>query len=168
MQSNIPENDDNSTTVRDDLWLQQLLDETWDRYFSDVRQENIVRIEFGRRAKRQLGSIRFDRADPTVSIITLNGLFRLPAIPDFVVKSTLIHELIHYAHGFNSPLAQKHVHPHAGGVIRAEYAERGLEDMYLAQKKWLKEHWANTVQTNFGSYAPRRRGRRAIPRPFWL
>src|SRR5579863_2915308 len=111
---------------RDELWLQQLLDDTWDRYFADVPQDNIVRIEFGKRAKRQLGSIRLDRRDPTVSIITMNGLFRSPEIPEFIVTATLVHELTHYAHGFNSPLARKHAHPHAGGVIRAEYAERGL------------------------------------------
>lgn len=155
--------------MRDDIWLQQLLDETWDRYFSDVPQENIVRIEFGRRAKRQLGSIRRDRKDPSVTIITLNGLFRDDSIPEYIPQSTLVHELIHYAHGFNSPLEQLHKHPHAGGVVRREYAERGLEQMYVDQQKWLKENWPKILEANFGTSLPKpRNSRRKVPRPFWF
>jgi hypothetical protein len=159
--------------VRDELWLQALLDDVWDRYFADVPQDNIVRIEFGRRAKRQLGSIRLDRRDPTISIITMNGLFRDPVIPEFIVTATLVHELTHYAHGFNSPLARKHAHPHAGGVMRAEYAERGLESLYVRQKRWLKANWPAIVAANFAPPAPRRRNFRSqskitIRKPFWL
>ena len=75
--------------ARDDLWLQQLLDDTWDKYFAEVPQDNIVRIVFGKRAKRQLGSIRLDRRDPTVSIITLNGLFRSAEIPEFIAQEEM-------------------------------------------------------------------------------
>jgi hypothetical protein len=155
---------------RDEIWLQQLLDDTWDKYFADVPQENIVRIVFGKRAKRQLGSIRLDPKDPTTSIITMNGLFRSSEIPEFIVQSTLVHELIHYAHGFNSPLAQKHAHPHAGGVIRAEYAERGLESLYVRQKRWLKANWPAIVRQNFAPAKPHRRRKAIIirsPKPFW-
>ena len=156
--------------TRDGLWLQALLDETWDEHFSEVPQANIVRIVFGRRAKRQLGSIRLDRRDPSVTIITMNGLFRLPEIPRHIVQATLVHELIHYAHGFNSPLEQQHQHPHAGGVIRKEYAERGLEQMYLDQKKWLKLNWPSIVERHLGSYRPTPRRRRGgvIRKPFWF
>jgi hypothetical protein len=159
---------------RDELWLQKLLDETWDQHFQDVPQANIVRIEFGRRAKRQLGSIRRDRKDLSVTIITMNGLFRDPAIPEFIPKATLVHELTHYAHGFNSPLEQLHKHPHAGGVIRKEYAERGLEHLYVEQQRWLKANWPQILQQHFGSDrpVPRRRSQpnttRGIPKPFWF
>jgi hypothetical protein len=163
-----------SSPQRDELWLQQLLDDTWDRYFPEVPQDNIVRIVFGKRAKRQLGSIRLDRRDTTVSVITINGLFRDPMIPEFIVIATLVHELIHYAHGFNSPLARKHAHPHAGGVIRAEYAERCLEALYVRQKRWLKANWQGVVAANFAS-APRRRpssrknlSKVIVRKPFWL
>ena len=154
--------------MRDEFWLQQLLDDTWDRYFSEVPQANIVRIEFGRRAKRQLGSIRRDRKDPEVTIITMNGLFRLPEIPEFIPEATLVHELIHYAHGFNSPLEQKHAHPHAGGIIRAEYAERGLEELYVRQKRWLKANWPAIVAANFAPPKSRRRPVMRIAKPFWM
>jgi hypothetical protein len=158
--------------MRDGLWLQELLDATWDQHFTDVPQVNIVRIEFGKRAKRQLGCIRVDRRDPSATVITMNGLFKDEAIPRFVVQSTLVHELIHYAHGFNSPLEQKHAHPHAGGVVRREYAERGLEQLYVDQQKWLKANWPAILAANFAPPKPRRRTTRArpvgFPKPFWL
>jgi hypothetical protein len=144
------------SSVRDALWLQQLLDDTWDKHFADVPQTNIVRIVFGRRAKTRLGSIRIDPRQPDVTIITMNGLFADPQIPEFVVLATLVHEMTHYAHGFNSPLAQKHRHPHAGGVMRAEYRERGLESLYLQQRKWLKTNWHQIVADSFTPAKPRR------------
>lgn len=155
--------------LRDDKWLHQLLDDVWDEHFADVPQENIVRVIYGRKARTRLGSIRVDPSDHSVSIITMNGLFRYPEIPEFVVKATLVHELSHYAHGFNSPLEQKHKHPHSGGVMRAEFAERGLEQLYLDQKKWLKDNWLKIVEQYFGSAVSRRRVvRRTIPKPFWF
>ena len=93
--------------IRDEAWLQQLLDETWDAYFADVPQENDVRIVFGRRTKRRLGSISLDPKNQEVSIITMNGLFRREEVPEQIILATLVHELTHYAHGFNSPLNQR-------------------------------------------------------------
>lgn len=157
--------------VRDEAWLQQLLDTTWDQYFVDVEQANDVRIVYGRRSKRRLGSIRLDPADSSVSVITMNGLFRLLEIPGYVVQATLVHELIHYAHGFNSPLEQRQQHPHAGGVMRREFDERGLLDMYQSQKRWLKEFWPVLVAREFGStrQATSRPVRQPkVPRPFWF
>src|SRR5690242_7684070 len=101
--------------ARDDTWLYELLDRTWDQHFSDVPQDNDVRIVFGRKTKNRLGSIRVDPTDPSISIITMNGLFRDERVPEFIIKATLVHELCHYAHGFNSPIQQKYRHPHAGG-----------------------------------------------------
>lgn len=165
---------DHQLIARDELWLQQLLDDTWDKYFADVPQQNIVRIVFGRKAKTRLGSIRIDPKRTDETIITMNGLFRDPTIPEFVILATLVHEMTHYAHGFNSPLAQKHRHPHAGGVIRAEYRERGLEALYLQQRKWLKANWPRVVAQNFTPSKLRRRSsssptRRVVVRkPFWF
>lgn len=131
--------------MRDQAWLQQLLDDIWDTSFADVPQVGDVRIGFGRRAKRRLGSISLDPLDRSVSVITLNGLFKLEAVPETVVRATIVHELTHYAHGFNSPLEQRQRHPHAGGVMRREFADRGLLELYLGQKRWLKQHWATLL-----------------------
>lgn len=158
--------------IRDDTWLYELLDDTWDKHFSDVRQDNDVRIIFGRRTKNRLGSIKVDPRDSSISIITMNGLFRDDRIPEFVIKATLVHELCHYAHGFNSPIKQKYQHPHAGGVMRQEFAERGLEQLYRDQKRWLKDNWRIVVET----ILPKRTARirtvvhktTKVPKPFWF
>jgi hypothetical protein len=156
---------------RDEAWLQQVLDKIWDNYFEDVPQENDVRIVFGRRAKRRLGSISLDPADRKTSLITMNGLFRSTQIPEFVIEATIVHELTHYAHGFNSPLEQAQTHPHAGGVMRREFAERGLLDLYLQQKKWLKDNWQDVITRELGAKT-RSRSTRAVtmkvPKPFWF
>lgn len=157
--------------MRDNTWLQQLLDETWDTHFADVAQANDVRIAFGRRAKRRLGSIALDPADRRTSVITMNGLFKLPEVPEFVIQATLVHELTHYAHGFNSPLEQRQVHPHAGGVMRREFAERGLLQLYLQQKRWLKSEWPTLIARELPtSRSTTRRTTRTIkiPKPFWF
>ena len=155
---------------RDQAWLHALLDRTWDSYFADVPQDNIVRIKFGRRTKRRLGSISVDPSESDVSVITLNGLFADANIPEMVVEATLVHELSHYAHGFNSPLNRVYAHPHAGGVMRAEFKARGLEDLYTAQKKWLKENWPNIVSENFAARTsrPRRSSSLRVPTPRWF
>lgn len=156
--------------MRDEAWLQDLLDKTWDTYFADVPQDNDVRIEFGRRAKRRLGSIRLDLADKQTSIITMNGLFRLPEVPESVILATLVHELTHYAQGFNSPLERSQRHPHAGGVMRREFADRGLLDLYLEQKAWLKLNWPILLECEMKP-KPRKPGPSSkikVPKPFWL
>jgi hypothetical protein len=155
--------------LRDEIWLQELFDTAWDTYFADVPQVNDVRVVFGRRAKRRLGSISLDPNDRTVSIITMNGLFRLEEVPEYVVLSTMIHELTHYAHGFNSPLAQAQAHPHAGGVMRREFAERGALALYQEQKKWLKANWPALLAREFPvKVAVRSRRTVGVPRPFWF
>lgn len=156
---------------RDDAWLHQLLDDTWDTYFSDVPQDNIVRIRFGRRAKTRLGSISLDKNEPDVSLITMNGLFRDEAIPEYVVQATLVHELTHYAHGFNSPHERAQRHPHAGGVMKREFDERGALELYKQQKKWLKENWRNYILQNLPQKTAKPRVVRKttkVPNPFWF
>ncbi len=104
----------------------------------------------------------------------MNALFKQPEIPEFIPLATLVHEMTHYAHGFNSPLERKYDQPHAGGVIRREYAERGLEELYVRQRRWLKLNWPRIIAENFDPPKPRRRTtRRGLPKvtlrkPFWM
>ncbi len=158
--------------LRDDKWLYQLLDEVWDQHFGDVVQDNDVRIVFGRKAKNRLVSIKVDPKDPRISIITMNGLFRDERVPEFVIKATLVHEMSHYAHGFNSPIEQKYRHPHAGGVMRREFAQRGLEQLYIDQRKWLKDNWRGVVNDALPKTIRQTKNvaRKAtrIPKPFWF
>jgi hypothetical protein len=156
---------------RDEAWLQQVLDKIWDNYFGDVPQVNDVRIVFGRRAKRRLGSISLDHEHGKTSLITMNGIFKRPDIPEYVVEATIVHELTHYAHGFNSPLDQVQAHPHAGGVMRREFAERGLLELYLQQKRWLKQNWQVVIASEFEANTRRSKpspGTLKMPKPFWF
>ncbi len=156
---------------RDEAWLQGILDKIWDNYFPEVQQVNDVRIVFGRRTKRRLGSISLDPTDRKTSVITMNGLFRREDVPEFVVEATIFHELTHYAHGFNSPLDQAQAHPHAGGVMRREFAERGLLELYLQQKRWLKTNWLGVLTEEFpakGRVNAPRRARTIAVKPFWF
>ncbi|MCL5093873.1 MAG: hypothetical protein M1355_01985 [Patescibacteria group bacterium] len=137
---------------RDDAYLQGRLDMIWDRYFSDIEQKNDVKIKFGRRARTRLGSIRQESREhlnsfkPTTIII--NGLLKDEKIPEFLIDSVIAHEMVHYTHGFASPHERKYATPHAGGVIKKEMQRRGLEDLFVLQKKWLKENWQKYAAEN--------------------
>ena len=141
---------------RDQAWLEAQLGRIWEEYFRDVRRRTPIVIKFGRRARNRLGSLSY-HSHQNVAIVRVTALFQDPSIPVFVVKATIIHELCHYAHGFNSGLKRRHQHPHRGGVIRREFAERGLEDLYLKQKDWLKTHWPAVVRRHFPNLKLRRR-----------
>ena len=133
-------------SYRDQEWLENLLADIWYRSFEDVPQDNDVVIRWGKRAKRRLGSISVDPRDMTTSIIRVNRLFQDLDVPEFVVRATIFHEMTHYAHGFNSPLEQKQKHPHSGGVIRKEFAERGQVALYEKQRKWLDSTWVSILK----------------------
>lgn len=156
-------------TYRDEMWLENLLADIWNKHFSDVEQTNNVKIRYGRKAKRRLGSIGLDRHDQSSSIITINPLFRDLDVPEYIIIATIVHEMSHYAHGFNSPIEQKHAHPHSGGVIRKEFAERGLEDLYDMQKQWLKNHWSEILEKYYPAAQPRIAVRKTrIVMPWWM
>lgn len=133
-------------SYRDQEWLENVLADIWYRLFSDVPQDNDVVIRWGKRARRRLGSISVDRRDMNTSVIRVNRLFQDLDVPEFVVRATIFHEMTHYAHGFNSPLEQKQKHPHSGGVIRKEFAERGQEALYEEQRTWLDTNWLSILK----------------------
>ena len=145
--------------MRDNTWLERLLRSIWADHFHDVPAAAPIKIQFGKRARTRLGSLSFD-SRRMLAIIRLTGLFRDSDVPEMVLKATIVHELCHYAHGFNSGLDRKHKYPHAGGIIRQEFAERGLEDLYLAQKRWLKANWLKIVKKHYPSLSARRPVRR--------
>lgn len=137
---------ESALSYRDQEWLESLLADIWYRYFNDVPQHNDVRVLWARRARRRLGSISLDPRDMQTSIIRVNRLFQDLDVPEFVIVATVFHEMTHYAHGFNSPLDQQQKHPHSGGVIKREFAERGQVELYLKQKRWLKDNWITILR----------------------
>ncbi len=145
---------------RNNDWLENLMYHLWENHFNDIPRKNLVLIKFGRRAKRQLGCIKWVRGntkvkgllkkrkddhavqdDKRVSLIIITALFRDKKVPKYVVEATIAHEMIHYAHGFHSPLKQLYRHPHKGGIIRKEMEARGLSSLWRRSKRWLKKKW---------------------------
>lgn len=128
-----------NTIKRDNNWLLSRLDHIWNKYFSDIPQNNKVFIKFGRFAKYRLGSIRLNKKTKA-SYITITAMFKNPKIPAEVIDHTIGHELVHYTHGFSSNQPRLHRYPHAGGVVRKEMRQRGMESFYNAYKLWITEY----------------------------
>ena len=136
--------------IRDHNWLKLRLETIWKRHFPDVALKNNVFVKFGQKSKTRLGSIKLGRQglNGQNTVITINGHFVDPTIPEFVVDAVLAHELTHYAQGFCSPHQQAQRHPHRGGVVKNEMVDRGLKDMLKSEKKWIKANWINYIKKN--------------------
>ena len=136
----------------------------WDDYFSDVPRQNFVLAKFGKYSKRQLGCIKYanERTKvksllkkyegdivvqdiPSVSIVVLTKYFQDESVPEFLLISTIGHELCHYTHGFNSPLEQRFRYPHQGSIVKKEMIKRGLGKELEDSERWLKENWVKVV-----------------------
>jgi hypothetical protein len=150
--------------MRDNEYLENLLYEIWEEYFSDVPRRNLVIIKFGRNSKRQLGSIKRatektrvkkliqeykDRMgiqdEDSTSVITITKYFQNEDVPEYVIVSTIAHELCHYTHGFNSPLPKQFKYPHQGGIVSKEMDRRGLRNIRIDTKRWLKKNWQDYI-----------------------
>lgn len=153
----------NDFLPRNNQWLKEKFIYLWKRYFSDIDIKNNIIIKFGRPCKTRLGSIRpKSRFDKSTSIITINGHFQNPEIPEFVVEAVIAHEFMHYAHGFASPHKQAYKHPHKGGVVTWDLRERGLDDILKLERIWIKKNWPNFIKTNHPYKARKRKFKRTI------
>jgi len=124
-------------TTRD---LTVYLSSLWQHYFSDVPHANEVQIAYCRPWKSRLGLIRMS-LDSTHSFIGVNSLLQNKNVPDYVLITTIAHELAHYTHGFGSPLPQLFEHPHANNVVEKELQQRGLGMIPSNCDQWIDEHW---------------------------
>ena len=150
--------------MRDNYYLQNLMYDVWDEYFSDVPRKNFVLAKFGKYSKRQLGCIKYandgtkvktllkkyeeeigNQDIPSVSIVVLSRYFMDENIPEFLLIATIAHELCHYTHGFNSPLQKRYKHPHQGSVVKKEMINRGLGNILKQSEDWLKENWIEII-----------------------
>src|SRR5690348_6835317 len=91
--------------------LSHYLEWIWQQYFSDITRANEIRISYSYPWKSRLGLIRL-ALDRTHSFIGINSLLQLKQVPEYVLITTIAHELVHYAHGFGSPLPRMCKHPH--------------------------------------------------------
>ena len=68
-------------------------------------------------------------------------MFKSEIVPEYIIDLTIAHELIHYMHGFNSPLDKKYKHPHKGGIVTKELKRRGFDKMLKKEKMFFKYEW---------------------------
>ena len=153
--------------MRDNSYLEERLYYIWENFFADVPRKNSVIIKFGKGSGRQLGSIKWanestkikgvigkkideinSQDDKRISLITITKLFQNEIVPEYIIDATIAHELVHYTHGFNSPLERSVKHPHKGKVVEKELNKRGLGKMYQSSNVWLKENWKDIVLSN--------------------
>ena len=138
ISSNSTHEDYSHTTVVRDVKI--YLDTIWQRYFSDVPRKNEVQIAYGSPWKTRLGMIRMT-LDETTSFIRVNALLQHHEVPEYLLVTTIAHELAHYAHGFGSPLPQLYTHPHAHNVVNKELAKRGLKEYVNLTDEWIDNYW---------------------------
>jgi hypothetical protein len=155
--------------MRNNKWLEKQMYYLWENYFADIPRKNLVIIKFGRDAYKQLGSIKWAHEktgiktimrskrmqqlhqiqdDKRITVITITKKFQNKAIPLFVVRSTIAHELCHYSHGFSSPEKKLFKYPHKGGIIKKELKKRKLFTLTQKAQKWLEDNWLDFVRNN--------------------
>src|SRR5260370_8058657 len=117
------------------------LDRIWQDYFSDIPRINSVDIAYCHPWKRRLGLIRLS-LDSTKSFIGINALLQLREVPEYVLLTTIAHELTHYAHGFGSPLPRIFEHPHANNIVQRELIRRGLGPLARKCDAGIDKQWS--------------------------
>lgn len=138
--------------MRDDRFLQERLDAIWQLLFAEVEKSNKVLARFKGRWKNKFGHIK--KLNNENSEIAINSYFKNEIVPEYVIDATLAHELVHYMHGFNSPLPRKYKHPHAGGIVNRELKKRGFNHVLALERKWVKKEWNSIARKEF---KPRKR-----------
>jgi hypothetical protein len=140
--------------MRDDHWLNQRLKEIWEFLFPEVPKPNLVIAKFKGKWKNKFGHIKGIKNKNTE--IAINGIFQDPIVPEFIIDLTLAHELIHYMHGFHSPLPRQYKHPHAGGIVTRELKKRGFEHLMKKEKIWIRNTWPQIIKEKMPEKIKRR------------
>lgn len=127
-------------SLRDSHWLIEEQERIWTDRFADVSRVNTIEISFAPSWKSRLGVISLSKDEQT-SYIGINALLRLPEVPSVIAQITIAHELVHYAHGFGSPLTRHHRHPHRGRIVERELFARGFREDFLMYREWIDNNW---------------------------
>ena len=135
--------------MRDEEFLKKRLDSIWELLFSDIEKKNRVVVRFKGKWRNKFGHIK--RLKNGDSEIVVNNYFKNEKIPEYIIDTTLAHELVHYMHGFNSPHPRMYKHPHKGGIVNKELKKRGFGNMLALEKKWIRNEWRNIVKEEFKS-----------------
>lgn len=129
-----------SAPLIDRLDLHGYLDWIWQHFFADCLHVNTITIDYSYPWKGRLGLIRLS-LDSTITFIGINSLLQLSQVPEFVLITTIAHELVHYIHGFGSPLPRPYQHPHAGHVVERELERRELGEHLRCCNEWIDNYW---------------------------
>ncbi len=147
--------------------LAHYLHAIWQQYFADIAQVNEVQIAYSYPWKNRLGLIRLS-IDQSISFIGINTLLQLQQVPEEVLITTIAHELVHYMHGFGSPLPRPYRHPHANNIVDRELERRELGGQLACCKQWIDKNWypfydvqrasawANLTRSSSANYAMRK------------
>jgi hypothetical protein len=120
--------------------LTSYLNQIWRHHFADIPHVNDVYIDYCYPWKGRLGLIRLSQ-DQSTSFIGVNTLLLLQQVPEQVLITTIAHELVHYAHGFGSPLPRYYKHPHANNIVDRELEQRELGDQLRCCHEWIDKYW---------------------------
>ncbi len=133
--------------MRDDEYLKNKLEYIWQAGFLDIEKKNQINIKFKGRWKNKFGHIK--KLKNGNSEIVINGYFKNEVVPDYILDLTIAHELVHYSHGFNSPLQKLYKHPHKGGVVNRDLKKRGFGHLLKLERKWIKNEWRKIAKEDF-------------------
>ncbi len=131
--------------MRTDIWLECRLERIWNVLMPEVNRLNQIKIKFKGNWKTKFGHIK--RLKDGSTEIIINNLFRNKQVPEFIIDTTIAHELIHYMHGFHSPLPKQFRYPHEGRVVDKELKNRGFSFLLKLEKDWIKNKWWETYPT---------------------
>ncbi len=120
--------------------LTAYLNRIWRYHFADIPRVNDVYIDYCYPWKTRLGLIRLSQ-DQSTSFIGINTLLLLEQVPEEVLITTIAHELVHYAHGFGSPLPRYYKHPHANKIVDRELEQRELGNQLRCCHEWIDKCW---------------------------
>ncbi len=144
LSTSIAHNQANIPASRSDLtgYLTQI----WRHHFADTPRINNVLIDYCYPWKNRLGLIRLSQ-DQSTSFIGINTLLQVQQVPEYVLITTIAHELVHYAHGFGSPLPRYYKHPHANNIVNRELEQRELEVQLRCCHEWIDKYWYEFYDT---------------------
>jgi hypothetical protein len=111
---------------------------------------NLLVVRWGKRWRNTLGHIKPLKNVEFGSLIEINSLLKSTDIPEFVLDSVLMHELVHYFQGFGSNHERKSLHPHKGGVVDKELFRLGWGDITKKSDAWIKLNWHPLVNRELG------------------
>ena len=106
---------------------------------------NLLVVRWGKKWRTKVAHIKPFKEKEFGTAIEVNELLQDESVPEYVLDATIMHELVHYFHGFGSNKERKHRHPHRGGVVDNELEKKGWKELVDNGDKWLNENWPSLI-----------------------